>query len=508
MKKILSIILSLSLLISCLPLSSNAETGNMEVITVSAEEAKRRYEESKYYLSDEQAVLSDENYEEFEQAVYESLKNHEPKIDIKKYGYTFSDENILINDYLKIITSHPELYYVETTCGYSGIDNTFTNITPAYLSDFNGNNNQFDPKYDTIFENKVNEIYNSVIQTEMEDDEKALALFDYFVNNVTYDHDTANSNNSKNQTATSFTAYGAIVNGSAVCQGYSLAYGLLMDKCGIEWKYVSSDSMNHAWDMIKLDDKWYHVDVTWGDGFEQNQPNLIAHEYFLRSDKTFMTAENPDDRHHDWDDTLPKCNSKKYEATNYPFNKKEQDENFLGLGSYIYNNGYFYVKVLFDDNTFTKYAKVTFDGSTNEEITKEEYENAIPKITITPTQTPDITAAPLNTAEPTTKPISTEKPHDKSYTIEDINYAENGDLVVSITNNVNRNNNDKLIAAAYDDKGQMCGVSLTDITDDNDGNITISNPITDNSTTLKILIWDNFTDLNILAPSVRANITE
>ena len=62
-----------------------------------------------------------------------------------------------------------------------------------------------------------------------------------------------------------YTSYGAFVNHNAVCQGYALAFKVLMDRAGIPCCYVSSDAINHAWNMVRLDGNWYHVDVTWDD---------------------------------------------------------------------------------------------------------------------------------------------------------------------------------------------------------------------------------------------------
>ncbi len=69
------------------------------------------------------------------------------------------------------------------------------------------------------------------------------------------------------------TAYGALVEGRAVCAGYARAYQLLMSKMGIPVWIVRGQSVNpttgnpenHAWNMAKLDGEWYYTDVTWDD---------------------------------------------------------------------------------------------------------------------------------------------------------------------------------------------------------------------------------------------------
>ncbi|MBQ9990283.1 MAG: hypothetical protein IJP31_05000 [Lachnospiraceae bacterium] len=63
----------------------------------------------------------------------------------------------------------------------------------------------------------------------------------------------------------SFSAYGVFVEEIAVCQGYALAYKLLCDRVGIECYMVTSDSMNHAWNIVWLD----------GHGIMWMQPGMI-----------------------------------------------------------------------------------------------------------------------------------------------------------------------------------------------------------------------------------------
>ena len=58
--------------------------------------------------------------------------------------------------------------------------------------------------------------------------------------------------------------YGVFVNKKAVCAGYAKAMQYLLNQCGIECVYVTSDT--HAWNLIKLEGDYYHLDVTWGDG--------------------------------------------------------------------------------------------------------------------------------------------------------------------------------------------------------------------------------------------------
>ncbi len=80
-------------------------------------------------------------------------------------------------------------------------------------------------------------------------------------------------------------AYGALINGNAVCEGYAEAYQLLMDIAGIECLYVEGDAEGrHGWNMILLEDEYYHVDVTWDDPVAEDGVQRLLHDYFLVDD--------------------------------------------------------------------------------------------------------------------------------------------------------------------------------------------------------------------------------
>ncbi len=83
------------------------------------------------------------------------------------------------------------------------------------------------------------------------------------------------------------TAYGAFVKRTSVCQGYAMAYMYLLRRAGIESYYCSSDSLNHGWNIVIINDKPYHVDVTWDDrawgSYGRGFIGRVDHKNFLRS---------------------------------------------------------------------------------------------------------------------------------------------------------------------------------------------------------------------------------
>ena len=56
------------------------------------------------------------------------------------------------------------------------------------------------------------------------------------------------------------TPHGVLKNRNAVCVGYVTTFRLFMQMMNIECKVIHSSDLIHSWDLVKLDDEWYHVD--------------------------------------------------------------------------------------------------------------------------------------------------------------------------------------------------------------------------------------------------------
>lgn len=131
----------------------------------------------------------------------------------------------------------------------------------------------------------------------------ALALYDYLAVHVAYSEDL-----SPGEYNIIRNAYGAIVDGDAVCVGYAKAYQELLQRCGIPCVVVGSDAMDHRWNMVKIGNHWYHVDVTWADPIDDVN-GRVSHEYFLLSDATISDADH---KHTGWTPYY-RCNDYSFE---------------------------------------------------------------------------------------------------------------------------------------------------------------------------------------------------
>ncbi|MGN0114102.1 MAG: hypothetical protein ACI396_02120, partial [Acutalibacteraceae bacterium] len=104
--------------------------------------------------------------------------------------------------------------------------------------------------------------------------------------------------------------YGVFVNKKAVCAGYAKAMQYLLNLCGIECTYVTSDT--HAWNLIKLEGDYYHLDVTWGDESDtkKNKPQteIVNYDCFCI---TTADLARLDDHTPESDFPIPECTATK-----------------------------------------------------------------------------------------------------------------------------------------------------------------------------------------------------
>lgn len=151
---------------------------------------------------------------------------------------------------------------------------------------------------------EVDNVLKKIIKPKSTDFDKVKAIHDYLVLNTAYDY--RNFNN-KTVPADSFTAYGALINGIAVCDGYTKAAQIMLDRLGIENKYVVGkvNGTLHSWNQVKLDGHYYFMDITWDDP-APNKPGKVGYRYFL------VTSEQLR-KDHTWDEKKwPAATSKKY----------------------------------------------------------------------------------------------------------------------------------------------------------------------------------------------------
>jgi len=277
MKKYLSVLLIALTLIAAMSVSVNAEN------VLDAAELHRYL--SGYSAEDlAQYVNGSVTLEEYFKAeiadldyTYSASANFDKAIDVSAYNVPVEQRNEIFNG---IILNNPELFYIKIY-NYTSIGNYIADVNVKYvasasevesmLSDFNA----------------AVAAATASVDDNMSDFEKALIVHDYLILNCEYD-----------TTYQNYDAYDALVTKKAVCEGYALAYMHILRTLDIDCEMVTSEPMIHAWNAVKIDGEWYHVDVTHDDPL--NAAPIYDVEGRVRHNNFLFSDSNPGE-HNGWE---------------------------------------------------------------------------------------------------------------------------------------------------------------------------------------------------------------
>lgn len=202
------------------------------------------------------------------------------------------DEFFLV--WYSVLVDNPQIFTTDDT--YIGDisyfnDGTVRSFRVSYYKDKNDL-----PALEKRYEQAIAEALK-VIDPYMTDYQKERALHDWLCNHVSYDY---------NISVGTTCSYGAIVDGQAVCEGYSEAFTELLHRAGIDAATVYGFALpeenfsnnSHAWNIVCISGDWYYVDVTWDDD-----------TYPIRYDYFNMSTEQMALDHVNGIGTFPLCGS-------------------------------------------------------------------------------------------------------------------------------------------------------------------------------------------------------
>ena len=125
-------------------------------------------------------------------------------------------------------------------------------------------------------------IENNIVDKSKSTEDNIRAIHDYIINTTKYDKSHDDNNKSE-------TAFGALINGYSICGGYTDAMELMLERLNIESYKVSSST--HIWNAVNLNDKWYHIDLTWDDPVTENGTDILDDSFFLIDTKKLLEIE-------------------------------------------------------------------------------------------------------------------------------------------------------------------------------------------------------------------------
>ena len=140
-------------------------------------------------------------------------------------------------------------------------------------------------------------VIDEIITPDMNDYQKVKAIYDYIMKTVAYDYEAYLNEDCAGPEHQQ--PIGALRDGTAVCGGYAHTLELLCVLADVDCIYVyglsglegnrDPEESRHAWNKVKIDDKWYNVDVTWDDSGSSG-----SYYYFLVSDDRFYVNHEVD----------------------------------------------------------------------------------------------------------------------------------------------------------------------------------------------------------------------
>ena len=161
----------------------------------------------------------------------------------------------------------------------------------------------------------ASDVIKEIIKPDMSDFEKEKAVYLYLTKTMQASEGilTVISTSEEN-----YEPHDVLKNKSAVCVGYATTFRLLMQMLNIECKVVHSDNLTHSWDLVKLDDGWYHTDCY------SDVDSSLYMNFNMNDDTCFIN--------HSWTrEYYPEANGAKY---NYILMNAKEMKNIFDLPDY------------------------------------------------------------------------------------------------------------------------------------------------------------------------------
>lgn len=178
----------------------------------------------------------------------------------------------------------------------------------------------------------VEELLEELDLENATDYQKVKGVYDWLCQNVTYDYTHMNDEDY----LLCHSAYAAIIDRTAVCQGYATAMYRLLLELDVDVRYVGGigNGGSHGWNIVKLGTKYYNLDATWDATRTQFG---VSYAYFLKNDADF------DDHWRD-DNAYPFVNTEDYPMAEASYDENGfavifRDENGQQLSQTVYHYG-------------------------------------------------------------------------------------------------------------------------------------------------------------------------
>lgn len=196
---------------------------------------------------------------------------------------------------------------------------------------------------------QAEKVISENISPDMSDIQKVKTIHDWICKNTVYDSGLSGDRKNHNDAS-------VFMNDSTVCEGYARIANILYHTAEIESYYVSG--VNHAWNIVKLNNNYFHVDTTWDDG------DRISYDWFMKSDDELRKS---DDNHASWELSVP-SSLHSFQGTELPVCSYRMGDinkdNNVNIADLVMMNKYILGTGCLDADNYIL-SDLTFDGVTD-----------------------------------------------------------------------------------------------------------------------------------------------
>lgn len=396
MKKVVTLILTLSLLLC--PLGVSAASPQTVTIPLNIKLMNKGEFPEKPTLLKQNVFISVQHYnsaigtnekasQDISEYVRDCMLNCMTEISLRDYNIVGTEEyisNYLGNLLNSIVNYYAELFHIYGFNGYFA-EYTDSSQTTIRLTSFGVVYNMTETDYNAALEfynSKIDEIISG-ITPEMSDLEKALYVHDYLVTHFQYDLSVYSEEGEEGEEGgegeeednpTVYDAYNFFRTGIGVCQAYTQAFNGIMHRLGIKCTSAIDTDDNHTWNIITLNGNNYHIDVTHDDPEGQSEGAASHTHFLLSSDKIYAIDQEINSKspnfHSKWYPIMYEditCTDNTYEC-GYAWNEADSSLEFV--------DGYWYYIKYSGSSKSRLYRTKNFSDS--EPAIKEDFDTKFP----------------------------------------------------------------------------------------------------------------------------------
>lgn len=205
---------------------------------------------------------------------YKGLVAYEKEITVP---FSKPSSDVVNRVFHAISHDNPNLFYFNQTCLNYSFDWNRICFIPQYFCA-----EEQIREYNSRIQICVNDILQQLDLASCSEYEKVKRVHDYFAQNITYDYEALHTSK-VNRLVAAHSIIGVFAKQRAVCEGIAKAVKLILNAANVACIVVSGNAFHneqggHSWNVVKIDGKAYHLDVTWD--LTSSKNGFICYDYF------------------------------------------------------------------------------------------------------------------------------------------------------------------------------------------------------------------------------------